>query len=429
MTKLRVYSGTLVVLSMLGSALADTSAAQNLEGRVSSAGDGLLQFNYPAREGVCGNGKTFISIGGNSWYGTVNDATRNETCTTGPVRVVMNQAGGQIVSIETFVGPVQTEPGVNDLGAVPASEAANYLLGIAARADGKPSRDAIFPATLAEGAQLADGLLAIARDRSRPRETRRQAISYSGREVERGNAPAQRVTAELVRIATDDADNSDVRSRAVSTLAGLDRGEGIPSLIELSRSANDPWLGSQAMRSLAKSGDPRARDYLRTALRGGSLNDDVAATAIRGMGGSYATASDASFLRDIYPSLHGEKAKSAVFSALAEIGGADNRTWLLARVRDADANSDDRRRALSAARKAGAEMTELVSLYDAVGDQRMKQSLISLYGESTERAATDKLISIARTETDRNLRRRSISRLSKSDDPRVKQVLQEIVER
>jgi HEAT repeat protein len=429
MTKLRVYSGTLVVLSMLGSALAATSAAQNLEGRVSSAGDGLLQFNYPAREGVCGNGKTFISIGGNSWYGTVNDATRNETCTTGPVRVVMNQASGQIVSIETFVGPVQTEPGVNDLGAVPASEAAQYLLGIAARADGKPSRDAIFPATLAEGAQLADGLLAIGRDRSRPRETRRQAISYAGREVERGNAPAQRVTGELVRIATDDTDNSDVRSRAVSTLAGLDRGEGIPSLIELSRSANDPWLGSQAMRSLARSGDPRAREYLRTALRGGGLNDDVAATAIRGMGGSYATASDASFLRDIYPTLQGEKAKSAVFSALAEIGGADNRTWLLARVRDADATSDDRRRALSAARKAGAEMTELVSLYDAVGDQRMKQSLISLYGESTDRAATDKLISIARTETDRNLRRRSISRLSKSDDPRVKQVLQEIVER
>jgi HEAT repeat protein len=428
MTSLRIYSGTAVVLSLLGCTLADVAAGQALAGRVSSAGDGVLQFNYPAREGVCGNGKSFINIGGNSWYGTMNDVTRQEVCATGPVRVVMNQAGGQIVSIETFVGPVQTEPGANDLGAVPASEAASYLLGLAARADGKPSRDAIFPATLAEGAQLSEGLLAIARDRARPRETRRQAIAYAGREVERGNAAAQAVTSALVRIATDDTDNSDVRSRAVSTLAGLDRGEGIPSLIELSRSAGDPWLGSQAMRSLARSGDPRARDYLRTALRGGGLNDDVAATAIGGMGGNYATASDAAFLRETYSSLQGEKAKRAVFSALAEIGGTENRQWLLARVRDANESSDDRRRALSAARKAGAEMEELVSLYDAVGDQRMKESLISLYGGSTERAATDKLISIARTETDRNLRRRSISRLSKSDDPRVKQVLQEIVE-
>jgi HEAT repeat protein len=429
MTSLRLYSGTAVVLSLIGCSLADAAAGQNLERRISGAGNGLLQFNYPAREGVCGNGKTFVNIGGNSWYGTINDATRREVCETGPVRVVMNQASGQIVSIETFVGPVQTETGVNDLGAVSASEAADYLLGLAARGEGKPSRDAIFPASLAAGVQPADRLLSIANDRARPRETRRQAIAYAGREVERGNASAQRVTSELVRIATDASDNSDVRSRAVSTLAGLDRGEGIPALIELSRSASDPWLGSQAMRSLASSGDPRAREYLRTALRGGRLDDAVAATAVRGMGGNYATASDAAFLRELSPSLQGEKGKAAVFSALAEIGGTENRQWLLSRVRDSNESSADRRRALSAARKAGADMQDLVSLYDVVGDQAMKSSLISLYGSSSESVATDKLISIARSDTDRTLRRRSISRLSKSDDPRVKQVLQEIVER
>jgi HEAT repeat protein len=427
MTSLRLLSGT-VALVLLGVTITD-AAAQGLERRVASAGNGLVQFNYPARDGVCGNGKTFINIGGNSWHGTINDATRREACEPGPVRVVMNLAGGQVVSIETFVGPVQTEAGANDLGAVSPGEASDYLLGLAARGEGKPSRDAIFPATLAQGAQPADRLLAIANDRARPRETRRQAISYAGREVERGNAPAQRVTSDLVRIATDASDNSDVRSRAVQTLAGLDRGEGIPALIELSRSASDSWLASQAMRSLASSGDPRARDYLRTALRGGRLHDDVAATAIRGMGGNYATSSDAAFLREIYASLQGQKAKTAVFNALGEIGGTENRSWLLARVRDSNEAADDRRRALSAARKAGADINDLVSLYDAVSDQSMKASLISLYGGSTETAATDKLISIARTETDRTLRRRSISRLSKSDDPRVKQVLAEIVER
>ena len=52
-------------------------------------------------------------------------------------------------------------------------------------------------ASLAEGAQITDDLLAIARDRARPRETRRQAIAYAGREVENGNANAQRVTGRL----------------------------------------------------------------------------------------------------------------------------------------------------------------------------------------------------------------------------------------
>lgn len=429
MTLLRTYFSAAAALSLLGSALAGDVAAQNLAGRVQSAGNGLVQFNYPARDGVCGNGKSFINIGGNSWYGTINESTQRELCETGPVRVVMNKADGQIVSIETFVGPLQTEPGVNDLGAVSASDAAGYLLDLAARGEGKPSRDAIFPASLAQGAQIAEPLLSIAGNQSRPRETRRQAISYAGREVERGNAPADRVTSALVRIATDGADNSDVRTRAVSVLAGLDRGQGIPALMELSRSSSDAWLASRAMQSLARSGDPRAREYLRTALRGRSLSDDLASTAVRGMGGSYATASDAAFLREVYASLPGAKSKNSVFSAVAEIGGADNRQWLLARARDANEDADVRRRALSAARKAGAEMSELVSLYDAVGDQQMKQSLISLYGSSSERPAVDKLIAIAQTETDRTLRRRAISRLSKSDDPRVKQVLQEIVER
>src|SRR5690606_41747544 len=61
MITLRTYSGTAVVLSLLGCALADAAGGQNPERRVASAGDGLLQFNYPAREGVCGNGKTFIN--------------------------------------------------------------------------------------------------------------------------------------------------------------------------------------------------------------------------------------------------------------------------------------------------------------------------------------------------------------------------------
>ena len=81
------------------------------------------------------------------------------------------------------------------------------------------------------------------------------------------------------------------------------------------------------------------------------------------------------------------------------------------------------------ARKAGASIAELVRLYDGTRDARLKESLIAIYVQSGERAATDKLISIARTEEDRALRRRAISRLAKSDDPRVKEALAQIVER
>jgi hypothetical protein len=58
----------------------------------------------------------------------------------------------------------------------------------------------------------------------------------------------------------------------------------------------------------------------------------------------------------------------------------------------------------------------------------MKEMLISVYVESGEKAATDKLLSILGTEQNAALRRRAINQLSRSDDPRVKAALQKIVD-
>ena len=74
-------------------------------------------------------------------------------------------------------------------------------------------------------------------------------------------------------------------------------------------------------------------------------------------------------------------------------------------------------------------MGELVKLYDTTTDPQMKEALIAVYAGSSERAAVDKLIAIARSEPASSLRRRAINQLSRSDDPRARQALLEIVER
>ena len=58
----------------------------------------------------------------------------------------------------------------------------------------------------------------------------------------------------------------------------------------------------------------------------------------------------------------------------------------------------------------------------------MKEMLISVYVKSGEKAATDKLLSILKSEENVTLRRRAISQLSRSEDPRVKEALQRIVD-
>ena len=161
------------------------AAAQSLAQRVSGAAAGPVQFLFPSRADVCGNGRTWFSSGSNSWYGNFNgsgDAMRAE-CQRGPVRVVLNRAGSEIVDINVFAGPEAPQEGIPNLGTVGGAEACEYQLSLAQRLEGKAGREAILPAMMAEGrpAGATTTLLAIARDDARPRETRQSAMTWLGR--------------------------------------------------------------------------------------------------------------------------------------------------------------------------------------------------------------------------------------------------------
>ena len=422
----------------LGAALivlaAPTLHAQSLADRVSSGNDGAVQFSFSARPGVCGNGRSFVSIGSNTYIGSysINDGVVRESCNTGPVRVVVNRAGSVITSVETFVGTAEnaalpTGPAARDLGRVPSRQAAEYLLSLAARLEGRPAKDAIMPAVLADSADVWQQLLAIARDEGRPRETRTSALSWLGRAAnELGAAPSDRVAAALVALAGEENAVRTIREQALSTLSRLPRGEGIPALIQMVNSSGQTWLGPKAMNTLASSGDPRAREFLRTIADRANVNDDVRLVAIRGIGRTYATSQDAAFLRQLYAKYPSPAIKESIINSVADAGGRDNLQFIMAVAANPAEPIEVRRRALSAASRAEAPIADFVALYAKV-DRPLKEALINIYGSRTESAAVDKLISIAKTDEDTMLRRRAISRLSQSKDPRAAATLREIV--
>ena len=415
---------------LAASALRPAAAeSQSLASRVDAVRDGRVEFTFAARDGVCGNGRSFISIGSNVHIGsftTTSDGRTTEPCARGPVRVVIDRAEGMAIDVNAYVGPLSAATSserVTNLGQVRAAEAAQYLLRLAATSEGKPGRDAILPAALADSVDVTPQLLAIARDEARPRETRRSAISWAGRQ---GDAGA-RVAEALVGVARNESDNNAVRQQALRTLARLDHGAGIPPLMALARSGGDAWLTRESVQALAQSGDPRARGFLRSVIERAEMPDELLAVAIRGLGREFATARDAQQLRDVYRKLTSERTKQSVISTLGEIGGAENERWLLAVAREEGERESLRRQALQHARRAGAPIAELVALYDRTSDTRMKEMLISVYVESGEKAATDKLLAIVRAEENVTLRRRAINQLSRSEDPRVKEALQRIV--
>jgi HEAT repeat protein len=429
----RHLSAVTLGAALLG-AIGPTATAQSLADRVSSGGDGAVQFSFAARPGVCGNGRSFVSIGANTYIGSYNmvNGSVRESCDAGPVRVVISRAGSTITSVETFVGSpadaaLPTGPTARDLGRVSAREAASYLLSLASRLEGRPGRDAIMPAVLADSADIWQPLLAVARDAGRSRETRTQALSWLGRAAgDLGAAPSGQLATALVALAGDENTERTIRERAMSTLSNLPRGEGIPALIQMVSSGSDIWLGTKAMSTIASSGDPRAREFLRTIADRANINEDIRLTAIRGIGRSYATSQDAAFLRQLYSKYPSPAIKESVISSVADAGGRDNIQFIMSVAGNPAEPIEIRRKALSAASRAEAPISDMVALY-ARADRPMKEALIGIYGSRTETAAMDKLISIAKTDEDTVLRRRAISRLSASKDPRVAAALKEII--
>jgi HEAT repeat protein len=237
------------------------------------------------------------------------------------------------------------------------------------------------------------------------------------------------VTDLILSIARDDNDNQSVRQQALSVLGRLDHGAGIPSLVQLSQQTQSTWLARESMSALSRSGDPRARQYLRSAVRRTDLPDDVLTVALRALGQDYATAQDAALLRDIYPTLKSDRSREAVFQALSEIGGAENMRWMLNTAQNGNEPLSMRRRAVEAANRSGAPITDLVRVYDTTTDPGMKETLIGIYIRSGDRAAVDKLVSIVKSEENLSLRKRTINRLSSSDDPRIKQALESMIVR
>jgi HEAT repeat protein len=410
-----------------------TLLAQSLSQRIASAPDGAVQFAYAARPGVCGNGRTYYSINGSMWFGSMNDNTlRSDPCQPGPVRVVLGRAGKEIVDVNVYVGPApaQQSSAVTDLGTVPAKDAADYLLSVAAKVDGRPGRDAITPALLADSATVSPQLLAIARDQTRARETRSSAINWLSRAPdERGGVAPSQLAKALGDMARDENDNQQVRQSALRVLARQENGEGIPALIEISRGTQDVWLGKQALSVLAQSGDPRARTYLRTAVQRPDLNDEMRVAAIRGIGREYATSQDAEFLRGLYAKLPSERAKEAVLESMGEMGGTANAKWLITIAGNNDESLRLRRRAVQLSDRAGTSVADLSKLYDQTDDPQMQEAIISTLANNGTKAATDKLLAIAKADQNYQNRRRAVNALGRSDDPRVKDALKDIVEK
>ncbi len=218
---------------------------QSMADRAAAIADGQIRMSYAAKPGVCGNGRNVsTSRHTDDWEGW---------CEDGPVRVVLEVVDGQVTDVDTYVGGRWRAPRMEtiDLGVVSAVAAAEYLLSLARQSNGRAGKEAVFPATLADSAVVWPELLVIAKDQSRPRQTRKAAVFWVAQ------AAGDAATAGLEGIVDDDTGDRELRKSAVFALSQI-KDSGVPSLIRIARTHRDPVIRKQAMFWLGQSEDPRA---------------------------------------------------------------------------------------------------------------------------------------------------------------------------
>lgn len=269
-----VMRTTTRLLASCGLALAAAApsvGAQSLAQRISAVSDGTVQFHFASRPGVCGDGRSFISLGHSLFMGSstmrLGDAEWRQACVSGPVRVVLSVYDHTVNQIRTYVGELPPhQPDVTELGVASTRDATEYLLSLAEHLDGSTSERAILPAVLADSAVVWPRLLAIARDSdTRPGVTRQTAAFWLGRFA--AAAMSGRSIGTLDEQADAAADTDDVRDAAVFGLSQLKHHAGVPPLIQVAESNKSTRVRERAIFWLSQSDDPRALEFFESVLR------------------------------------------------------------------------------------------------------------------------------------------------------------------
>ncbi len=230
----------------------------------------------------------------------------------------------------------------------------------------------------------------------------------------------------LLDVARNDP-SSEVRGQAVFWLGQVSGDQSVTLLDSILRTTKDEELQRKAIFALSQHPGERAGRLLRDMATRKDLSEEMRGRVILALGQMRGDSGDVSYLRQIFPTLESERLKERVIMGVAQRGGAENQRWLLDIVTDSKQDIDVRKRALFWAGQNGLPIADLSSMYGRLPDQELKEQVIFVLSQRSESAATDKLIDIARHDSNVELRKKAIFWLGQRNDPRVRQLLEELI--
>jgi len=233
----------------------------------------------------------------------------------------------------------------------------------------------------------------------------------------------------LLNAARTDPD-AEVRGQAIFWLSQVSGERAVAALDSILQTATDQELQDKAIFALSQHSSARAQQALRDFALRTSAPMELREKAIFWIGQSDRAGGDnAAFLRTLYKTIKETELKDKILFSVSQSGGRESQRWLIEIAGNQAEDIELRKKAPFWAGQSGTSLPELFELYDKMPDREMREQLIFVYSQRNDKAAVDRLIQIARTEKDKELRKKALFWLSQSHDPRVPELLQEILEK
>lgn len=261
----------------------------------------------------------------------------------------------------------------------------------------------------------------LARKDECSRELRRSAIFLIGERRD------PKTVSTLIALAKSDP-APDVRSVAVSYLGRMQSDEAFTALEDLLKTSDDQNVQREVIRSLARSGNPRARAGVKALVERNDAAESLRITALDALDQERATADDVTWLQGLYSKVESPRLRSRIINAMGRLGGSQNEKWFTTLANNENESIDVR---LEAVRRAGQSMdiAALGRLYDQTGQRSLRSEIIRQLGNRKESESIDKLGEIAKSGTDPQLRSNAIQALTNKKDERAVKVLLSLIDK
>ncbi len=257
-------------------------------------------------------------------------------------------------------------------------------------------------------------------------ELRRRALYLIGRQPNADAVPL------ILDAAKNDSDMG-IRGEAMRLLPRVAGDNAIPQLEELLKTAPDEQTQRSAISALGSIDSDRARRAVRAIIERTDATERVRYDAIislsRERDGRMVTAEEMAYLRSLYGKVESPKLKEAVLTSASRVASQENEQFLLGIARNTNETPSLRASALQRlGRMETVKVADIAKLYEVADSRAMREQILSALSQRKEPEAIDKMMDIAKKDTDPRIRTYAINLLTRSNNDRAKQLLKEMIE-